>query len=538
VLCLLALLAAAFSPHGIFRSTGPAANGLGDVTLSPLSGGTNCSSCHSGGSFTPVIQVVVTDLSGNPVSAYTPGQTYMLGVQVSGGTRKGFQLVALRGANLQAGSFSAPQGGSQLITLSGRTYFEHNTPSASGMWAATWTAPPSGQGTVTFYFSGLATNFNGATSGDNAISGSLALPVACSNITTSQQVSICQGQSFTVGSSTYTSSGSYTNTFPRPGGCDSIVNTQLTVHPVYNSTLNVQICQGESYSFNGNAYNSTTTQTALFSTIHSCDSNVTLNLSVVPLIQVNQSLGICQGDTLHVGNSAYTLAGNYTDTLTASGGCDSVVHTMLSINQPNSSSVSASVCQGQSYILGNNTYTASGTYQAVLQNAAGCDSSVTLQLLVHPLPLVSLGNDTVLCPAAAPFALQTQAGYSSYSWTGSNSTGPEAQVSTSGIYSVTVSDSNGCSTTDAIDVQFSSAACLGLEYSNPGVLRMYPNPLRDILYIEYNETLFLEIFDSGGRCVFRNNVYQQTSLAHLQPGIYYVKARSAQGIFHGRFIRE
>ncbi|MBL0912824.1 MAG: T9SS type A sorting domain-containing protein [Bacteroidia bacterium] len=538
LLTLLTIVATAFSPNGLFRASGPAANGAGDVTMSPLSGGVNCNSCHSGGSFPVTVQAVVADLSGNPVTSYVPGQTYNVGVQVTGGTRKGFQLVALRGANLQAGSFSAPLGGSQLVPLSGRTYFEHNTPGTTGLWAATWTAPPAGQGAVTFYFSGLAADFNGANNGDNAVSGSLVLPAACNNVSTTQQASICQGQSYTVGGNTYTTSGTYTDLFPLGNGCDSAVTTQLTVHPVYNQTLNISICQGQSYSFNGVTYTANTTQSAHFNTIHNCDSNVTLNLSVVPLIQVNQSVSICQGETLQVGSSVYNTAGNYTDTLSAAGGCDSVVHTTLSINPVNSSSLSAAICQGQTYILGGNTYTTAGVHTAILQNSAGCDSTVSLTLQVNPLPVASLGNDTILCPSAAPYTLQTQAGYASYNWTGVSSSTHSAQVSSSGTYSVTVSDSNGCSSSDAVNIQFSSSACLGMENSSMEALRIYPNPVRDHLYIDAEENVSLEIYSSSGQQVFRGNVYKKADLSQLPPGLYMAKAGTAQGVFYTKIIRE
>lgn len=484
------------------------------------------------------VQAVVADLSGNPVTSYIPGQTYNIGVQVTGGTRQGFQLVALRGGNLQAGSFSAPLGGSQLVNLSGRTYFEHTMPSATGLWAATWTAPPSGQGPVTFYFSGLAANFNGANNGDNAISNTLVLPAACSNVNTSQQAAICQGQSYTVGSSTYTASGTYTDHFTMSNGCDSVVTTQLTVHPVYNQTLNISICQGQSYTFNGVTYTAGTTQSAQFNTVHNCDSNMTLNLSVVPLIQANQAVSICQGETLQVGSSVYTSAGSYTDTLIASGGCDSVVHTILNVNPVNSSGLSASICQGQSYVLGNNSYTTAGVHTAVLQNSSGCDSTVTLTLQVNPVPLVNLGNDTVLCPSAAPYTLQTQAGYDSYTWTGTSSSTHSAQVSSSGTYTVTVSDSNGCSHTDAVNIQFSTSACLGLENIAGSTLRMYPNPVRDLLYIDAEQPVSLEIYSSSGQLVFRGNVYKKADLSQLVPGLYIVKAGTAQGIFYTKIIRE
>ncbi|HRF39742.1 MAG TPA: hypothetical protein PK198_13210, partial [Saprospiraceae bacterium] len=48
---------------------------------------------------------------------------------------------------------------------------------------------------------------------------------------TSQNVSICAGTSLQVGNSIYTQSGLYADTIQVFAGCDSIVNTSLTVLP-------------------------------------------------------------------------------------------------------------------------------------------------------------------------------------------------------------------------------------------------------------------------------------------------------------------
>ncbi|XZF13181.1 gliding motility-associated C-terminal domain-containing protein [Chitinophagaceae bacterium MMS25-I14] len=53
---------------------------------------------------------------------------------------------------------------------------------------------------------------------------------------------------------------------------------------------------------------------------------------------------------------------------------------------PITNAVSASICQGQSYTLGSNTYTTAGSYTVHFTTAGGCDSAVTLTLTVNTLP--------------------------------------------------------------------------------------------------------------------------------------------------------
>lgn len=52
----------------------------------------------------------------------------------------------------------------------------------------------------------------------------------CANITFSQSLSICAGQSLIVGSNSYSSSGTYTDTLIAANTCDSIITTNLTVN--------------------------------------------------------------------------------------------------------------------------------------------------------------------------------------------------------------------------------------------------------------------------------------------------------------------
>lgn len=157
--------------HGniMLRSTGPAANGLGDRTGSPISSGT-CSACHSGGAYSPSITLNITDNLGNPVTSYIPGAEYNLTFTVnnSSGTPGGYgmQATALLASNAAAGTFSTPSSNAQIIPVSGRSYFEHNIRSTSPTFTSKWTAPVAGNGPITFYFIGNSVNGTGGTGGD------------------------------------------------------------------------------------------------------------------------------------------------------------------------------------------------------------------------------------------------------------------------------------------------------------------------------------------------------------------------------------
>jgi hypothetical protein len=116
--------------------------------------------------------------------------------------------------------------------------------------------------------------------------------------------------------------------------------------------------------------------------INCIDTSEILLLTVNSPSNVSQSVTICNNESYTVGNSTYTTAGIYSDTLTAINGCDSIVTTTLTVNLTTSATQSATICDGGSFEVGNNTYTTSGTYTDVLFAANGCDSTVITTISV------------------------------------------------------------------------------------------------------------------------------------------------------------
>ncbi|MGH1335183.1 MAG: T9SS type A sorting domain-containing protein [Aureispira sp.] len=154
--------------------TGVAATFNLDRTGSPIASGLNCGACHSGAFNNAALAIVVKDATNQVVTDYNPGDTYTVEYNTTNqfGFAHGVQGVALTPTNAQAGSFSNPISGTKISTLGGREYLEHTTPAfaAGGFtFAATWTAPGVGSGTVTFYGSGIVGNSDNRTSGDDPI---------------------------------------------------------------------------------------------------------------------------------------------------------------------------------------------------------------------------------------------------------------------------------------------------------------------------------------------------------------------------------
>jgi len=205
---------------------------------------------------------------------------------------------------------------------------------------------------------------------------------------------ICQGSSYVFNGTTYSTAGIYTANLTNAAGCDSIATLNLTIKLPTSSTTNGAICQGRSYLFNGTSYNTAGTYTALLVNAAGCDSIATLNLSIKLSTTSTTNAAICQGSSYVFNGTTYSAVGIYTANLTNAAGCDSVATLNLSIKLPTTSTTNAAICQGSSYLFNSISYNAAGTYTAHLVNAAGCDSTATLNLSIK-LPTTSITNAAI-----------------------------------------------------------------------------------------------------------------------------------------------
>ncbi len=205
------------------------------------------------------------------------------------------------------------------------------------------------------------------------------------NVIETLNVQICEGQTYTLGTQVITGTGTYTEEFSAANSCDSTVTLHLEVLTEIFTTLNETICDGQTYLFNGQSINTSGTFSATYTSIAGCDSTVTLNLIVAPNPTTNLTATICPGQSYTVGNQTFTSTGVYTEILTSAAGCDSTVTLNLTVQQPITTSVAARICEGDVYTVAGVPYNTAGSYTIALTSAAGCDSTVALTLTIDPV---------------------------------------------------------------------------------------------------------------------------------------------------------
>lgn len=153
-------------------------------------------------------------------------------------------------------------------------------------------------------------------------------------------------------------------------------------------------------------------------------------------------------DTYTLNGITYNSTGIYTQTLQNTAGCDSIITLDLSINKK-FTTVNKDICQGESFFAGGTLQTTSGIYYDTLITSLGCDSVITTFLTVHLIPKPDLGPDRRLC---ADLSASISPGiFSGYLWQ-DNSTQPNYTVNIPGMYWVKVTDANNCSATDTLNI--------------------------------------------------------------------------------------
>ena len=206
---------------------------------------------------------------------------------------------------------------------------------------------------------------------------------------------ICEGTPYTFGIYTPDTTGTYIDTFVSVTGCDSIVTLNLTVHPIYDVAVDGQICDGTTFNFNGQPLTVAGTYDTLLQTVNGCDSMVTLNLIVLDILRTNLSDSICDGATVSFMGQILDSTGIYIDTVSSSIGCDSIITLDLTVFPTFRTNVSDTICDDETYDFLGNVLSLSGTYVDTLMTVNGCDSVITLDLVVNPT--VTFAFDDEIC---------------------------------------------------------------------------------------------------------------------------------------------
>ncbi|MFT5384476.1 MAG: hypothetical protein ACI81W_001877, partial [Saprospiraceae bacterium] len=164
-----------------------------------------------------------------------------------------------------------------------------------------------------------------------------------------------------------------------------------------------------------------------------------------------------------------TIEGDYSVTVTDTNGCTGIAQTFITESQSLEPVIigDANICAGETstldagagfatYLWSNSEITqtidvsTSNDYTVTVSDSQGCTGETTLSLIVNQNPTVTILGTEILCEGEIS-TLDAGSGYDTYLWSNNELT-QTIDVSTSGAYSVTVTDTNGCNDETQIDI--------------------------------------------------------------------------------------
>ncbi len=199
------------------------------------------------------------------------------------------------------------------------------------------------------------------------------------------QQSICAGDTLVVGSHEYFQAGVYYDTLTAANNCDSIVKTTLTIKPVKFTTPEIEICQGDSLFLEGAYRTVSGLYTDSLLTASGCDSIVQTTLTVNPVFLTSNPTFICPSDSLLLQGAYQNTAGVYRDTLLSVHGCDSIIETTLGLYPVYTTPLTAAICANDSIYLQGAYRSSAGIYYDTLPTIHGCDSVLATTLTIYPI---------------------------------------------------------------------------------------------------------------------------------------------------------
>jgi large repetitive protein len=251
-------------------------------------------------------------------------------------------------------------------------------------------------------------------------------------------------------------SGVYTVTGISAGGCSATATVSVSVSPLPTlQATGAVVCVGQTATLNA-ASNTTGTY---------------------------QWLGPSFGSTAQnpsIANANTTNQGIYSVTMTATNGCTATTTASVAVGQAGVVATALPVCDGGTLVLqatvggasytwaGPNGFTSgynaptitnatsaqyAGVYTVTVNGSAGntCTGTASVNVTFYANPNLTASVTTPICEKGT-LQLTSSAGFASYSWLGPNAFGSNVQnpslsnvsLNGAGIYSVTVTDNNGC----------------------------------------------------------------------------------------------
>ncbi|MCH2231144.1 MAG: T9SS type A sorting domain-containing protein [Crocinitomicaceae bacterium] len=246
---------------------------------------------------------------------------------------------------------------------------------------------------------------------------------------------------------------------------------------------------------------------------------------------------VCDYYTVQSTLESITESGLYLDGFPSSSGCDSIIKIDLTILNSTSNYYDIEECYEYYWPVNGITYTDNVTETIVITNSVGCDSTITLDLVL-------LSEENTISKDGHKLVSDIT-GYDSYQWLKC----PEMTVPSVGAsifdyyippdneYYALVYEKNGCiDTTDCETI-----AVIGDQGLESLDIELYPNPSSGLVNIvsSYKEAEVF-VFDLRGQLLFKENFSSITTidLSQYSDGVYLFEVVTYNGSYRDKVVKQ
>lgn len=236
-------------------------------------------------------------------------------------------------------------------------------------------------------------------------------------------------------------------------GCFSSDSIRVRVAATTGTHDSVSLCPGDSIIFNdlvlfdaGQYYE--------IQQISGCERTDTLDVFTLRDTLTSEVLTICSGDSALVFGEYKREPFLYRRTYTIENGCDSTHQVELIVNDTSHTTETIGICSGDSILVFGVYEREPGAYSQTFANTAGCDSTHEVTLEVNEI-LISTRQIRPDCGGSNPGwgeVLFGSDGTFEVRWSDGSYFKRNERLFADIIYTVTVTDGNGCSVVDSLVV--------------------------------------------------------------------------------------
>ncbi len=188
--------------------------------------------------------------------------------------------------------------------------------------------------------------------------------------------------------------------------CFSVAAITVTINPNYNTIIAVTTCPNSTVTYpdgTSSVITSNTSHVSNLLTVAGCDSLITTNVTMNPVYAITSNINACQNSSVtYPDGTAAVITANtsHVSNLLTVAGCDSLITTNVTMNPVYAITSNINACQNSSVTYPDGTaavITGNTSHISSILSVAGCDSIITTNVTMNPLPVSGTNGSISFC---------------------------------------------------------------------------------------------------------------------------------------------